>query len=95
MIVIGEISGIVIASEYREFKSRPVEGKEQKDYKLNEITFFAPSLNITGILKDWTLSLPAESLKSGDKITISYDRCSPSKGMRGVYDFGGFVKLAK
>lgn len=93
MIVIGELEGIVIASQYREFKSKPVEGKEQKDYKLNEVTFFAPSLNITGILKDWSLAIDSTLLKSGDRIIVKYDRCAPSKGMRGVYDFSGTLEI--
>lgn len=90
MIVIASIKGIVMSSRYREFSSKPQEGKEAKTYKLNEITFFAPDLNITGVLKDWDLTCPADSLQRGAQIIVHFNRCAPSKGMQGVFDFSGY-----
>lgn len=95
MVVIGKIKGIVMSSRFRTFDSKPQEGKPSRNFKLNEVMFFAPEVNITGLLRDWDLMVPAEEMKAGDTIEVCYNRCQPAKGFDGVYEFSGFPILGK
>ncbi len=95
MIIVGELKGIVISSAIREFDTKPTPEKPSKHFKLVEVTFFAPERNFTGVLKDWECSIEPSSLPSGASIVVAYNKCAPSKGMQGVFDFTGFAKLVK
>ena len=97
MITIGTFEAVVTDSRYREFlrKANPEKKQDEKLFKLNEVNFFSPVLNITGILNDWDLTIPAEQLKAGMKIKVHFFKCNPAKGFRSHFEFQGKPEIIK
>lgn len=89
MIVIGSFEAIVMNSRFLEFQNKD----KTKTYQVNEIGFYCPGLNITGTLRDWELTIPAEQIKSGDQIIVNYQTCQRQKGNPSGFDFNGFPRL--
>lgn len=95
MIIIGTFEAVVTDSRYREFlrKANPEKNLQEKLFKVNEISFFSETLNITGVLSDWDLTIPADELKRGMIIKVNFNKCNPAKGFRSHFEFSGFPSI--
>ena len=90
-VYVGEIEGIVTSSRDREF-----DGKQNgRHYKLTETEFFCLSKNFSGIIRDWDMTLKAESLKPGTKILVKFYRVQPVRGMASLFEFTGVPVIVK
>lgn len=90
-VYVGEIEGIVTSSRDREF-----DGKQNgRHYKLTETEFFCLAKNFSGIIRDWDMTLKAESLKPGTKILVKFYRVQPVRGMASLFEFTGVPVIVK
>lgn len=90
-VYIGEVDGIVTCCRDREF-----DGKQNgRHYKLTETEFFCLSKNFSGILRDWDMTVKADTLKPGTKIVVKFYRAQPIRGMSSLFEFTGFPVVVK
>lgn len=90
-VYVGEVDGIVTFSRDREF-----DGKQNgRHYKLTETEFFCLSKNLSGILRDWDMTVNAEILKPGTKISVKFYRVQPVRGTASQFEFTGFPVVLK